>query len=188
MDDEIHKKIETIHSADRQEQGAAYLDLMEAAEKRVDWAYDVWDGLVTELRSPDNRLRAIAGQLLCSLAWKSDPEKRILRDFTNLMALTRDPRFVTARHTLQAIWKVGAAGEEQKQLLLRALSERFAACIGEKNYMLVRYDIIVALKKLYDEIKDEKIRFLALKLINMEENPRNHRKDLSVWKKQNRAG
>ncbi len=187
MDSKIRAKVDAIYSEDREAQHRAFLDLLESAEKPVAWAYDAWDELVAGLSSPNNRVRAIAAQLLCSLAWKSDPQIRILEDFPRLMAVTRDPRFVTARHTLQAIWKVGAAGEEQKQILLRALSERFAACIDEKNYMLVRYDIIVALKRLYDEVNDEKIRFLALKLINQEENPRNHRKDLSVWKKQTRS-
>lgn len=187
MDIQTRSKMNAIYSEDREIQHRAFLDLLEAAEKSVDWAYEVWDELAAGLASPNNRVRAISAQLLCSLARKSDPEKRILRDFPRLMAVTKDPRFVTARHTLQAVWRVGVAGEEQKQLLLTALSDRFATCIDEKNYMLVRYDIIVALKRLYDEIKDEKIRFLALKLIGLEENPRNHRKDLSVWKKRTRA-
>ena len=41
---------------------------------------------------------------------KSDPEKRILKDFDALLSVTKDERFVTARHTMQSIWKV-ALGE-----------------------------------------------------------------------------
>lgn len=182
MDNQIRTKLTAILSEDREVQQRAFLDLLEEAERPVEWAYDVWDQLVTGLASPNNRVRAISAQLLCSLARKSDPDKRILKDFPRLMAVTRDPRFVTARHTLQNIWKVGAAGGEQKQMLLQALSGRYTDCIDEKNYMLVRYDIIAALKKLYDDDRDEKIRFLALKLIALEENPRNHQKNLSLWK------
>jgi len=182
MDSKVRAKVDALYSEDREEQQRAFLDLLEAAERPVEWAYEVWDQLVTGLASPNNRVRAITAQLLCSLARKSDPDKRILKDFPRLMAVTRDTRFVTARHTLQNIWKVGAAGQEQALMLLKALSERYISCIDEKNYMLVRYDIIAALKRLYDEFRDERIRFLALKLIALEENPRNHQKNLSLWK------
>jgi hypothetical protein len=33
-----------------------------------DWAYDVWDRLVAGLRDPDNHVRSICAQVLCSLA------------------------------------------------------------------------------------------------------------------------
>jgi hypothetical protein len=182
MDTKIRTNLELITSADRDVQGAAFQNLLELAEKPVDWAYEAWGEIVTGLSSQENRVRAIAAQLLCSLAKNSDPQKRILQNFPQLMAVTKDPRFVTARHTLQAIWKVGAAGVEQKQILLQALTERYTNCVSEMNYMLIRYDIIAALKRLYDETKDEKIRFLALKLISLEEDPKNHRKNMSLWK------
>lgn len=54
------------------------------------WAYDVWDALLRNLAHEDNHDRAIAAQVLCNLA-KSDPESRMLRDFGDLFAVTRDP-------------------------------------------------------------------------------------------------
>ena len=63
------------------------------------WAYDVWDVLRQGLTDPENHKRAIASRLLCHLAL-SDPKKRILKDLDALMAVTHDPRFVTARHTV----------------------------------------------------------------------------------------
>ena len=69
-------------------------------------------------------MRAIAAQVLCNLA-KSDPEQRMLRDFPALLAVTKDKRFVTARHTLQALWKVGLAGQVQRQMLVDGLAGRF---------------------------------------------------------------
>jgi len=40
---------------------------------------------------------------MSSLA-KSDP-KRMLKELDTLFAVTRDERFVTARHSLQSLWK-----------------------------------------------------------------------------------
>ena len=87
---------QSLSSADRQVQGAAYEYLLQATRKPVDWAYEVWDELLTGLKAKDNRLRSIAAQLLCNLA-RSDPRERILKDFGKLLAGTKDPQFVTAR-------------------------------------------------------------------------------------------
>jgi hypothetical protein len=88
-----------------------------ATEQPVTWAYDVWDELLQALQHKDNHRRAIAAQLLCNLA-KIDPEKRMLRDFAALFAVTKDERFVTARHCLQSLWKVGAAGPAQQAMVV----------------------------------------------------------------------
>ena len=94
----------------------AFLYLLEETAKPVDWAYDVWDERVATLKHKDNRQRAIAAQVLCNLA-KSDPNKRMLKDFSALLAATKDERFVTARHCMQALWKVGLAGRDQRKKL-----------------------------------------------------------------------
>jgi hypothetical protein len=79
-----------------------------------------------------------AAQLLCNLA-KSDPQNRMLADFDALLAVTKDKRFVTSRHSLQALWKVGAAGEEQKALLLDALQTRYYV---SKPYLFERIYVL----------------------------------------------
>jgi hypothetical protein len=38
----------------------------------------------------------------------------MLGDFSDLMEVTNDNRFVTARHCLQSLWKIGMAGKQQK--------------------------------------------------------------------------
>jgi hypothetical protein len=106
----------------------------------------------------------------------------MLKDFDALLAVTKDERFVTARHCLQAIWKVGLAGEQQEQLVVEGLETRFKECIPEKNCTLIRYDIIQDLKNLYDETKDETIREKALELIELEEDPKYRKKYARVWK------
>ncbi|MEI7847215.1 MAG: hypothetical protein WCK35_15555 [Chloroflexota bacterium] len=47
--------------------------------------------------------------------------------------MTKDERFVTARHTLQALWKIGVAGKHQQKLLVEGLEKRFKECIVEKK-------------------------------------------------------
>jgi hypothetical protein len=150
-------------------------------DNRVDWAYEVWDEFVEGLRDQDNHQRAIAAQVLSNLA-KSDPKNRILKDFDALLAVTRDERFVTARHCLQSLWKVGAAGKKQQKLVVDRLADRFADCAAEKNRTLIRYDIVQGLRNLYDEVKDEKIRTKALELIEIEQDIKYRKKYAGVWK------
>ena len=47
-----------------------------------------------------------------------------------------------ARHTLQSIWKVGLAGTEQKEIVIKSLVDRYIHCVDEKNSTLIRFDII----------------------------------------------
>jgi hypothetical protein len=127
MDSMILTSLDGLRSGQREQQDAAYSHLMALTETAVPWAYDVWEEVVSLLAHPSNRTRAIAAQLLCNLA-KSDPQLRILEDFDALLAVTRDERFVTARHCMQSLWKVGIAGPEQRQRLLAGLEGRFHEC------------------------------------------------------------
>jgi len=181
MDETTRTNLEYLRSEDRQLQNEAFFSVLEATDKPVDWAYEVWDELVGMLTYKDNHQRAIAAQVLCNLA-KSDPENRMRVDFAALLAVTKDERFVTARHCLQAIWKVGAAGQEQQQMLVQGLAGRFEECITEKNCTLIRYDIIQGLRNLYDEVEDEKVREKALELIETEEDLKYRKKYAGVWR------
>ena len=181
MDETTRTNLEYLRSEDRQLQNEAFFSVLEATDKPVDWAYEVWDELVGMLTHKDNHYRAIAAQVLCNLA-KSDPENRMREDFAALLAVTKDERFVTARHCLQAIWKVGAAGQEQQQMLVQGLAGRFEECITEKNCTLIRYDIIQGLRNLYDEVEDEKVREKALELIETEEDLKYRKKYAGVWR------
>ncbi len=110
MDEVTRKNLDDLRSDDKEVQNKAFFAILEVTNQPVDWAYAVWDGMVKDLRHKDNHVRAIAAQVLCNLA-KSDPEKRMLKDFDALLAVTKDERFVTARHCMQALWKVGVAGK-----------------------------------------------------------------------------
>jgi hypothetical protein len=137
--------------------------------------------LLKDLTHKDNHLRSIAAQLLCNLAG-SDPEERMLKDFDVLLAVTRDERFVTARHCLLSLWKVGAAGKKQQKAVVDGLARRFEDCRAEKNGTLIRFDIIQGLRKLYDAVKDESIRTSALGLIETEVDLKYRKKYAGVWK------
>lgn len=173
--------LENLRSEDRELQNKAFTYILNVTEKPVDWAYEAWDDLVKDLHHRDNHVRAIAAQVLCNLA-KSDAQNRMLKDFPALLAVTKDERFVTARHCMQSLWKVGAAGKKQQKKLMEGLEGRFKECITEKNCTLIRYDIIQSLRNLYDAVKDEQIRKKALELIETEEDLKYRKKYASLWK------
>ncbi|MDF2714618.1 MAG: hypothetical protein K0R28_1543 [Paenibacillus sp.] len=182
MDRHTQNCIEHLKSDDKDLRYQALLDILKLTEEKVDWAYDIWDSLVEDLTHSDNHQRAIAAQLLCNLA-KSDPEGKIFEDFAALIELTKDKRFVTARHGLQSLWKIGLAGERQKELLLNGLTERYRTCMEEKNGTLIRFDIIQGLRNLYDSDHDETVKQKALDLIDREEDVKYRKKYASLWKK-----
>ena len=180
MDRTTQNHVDHLRSEDRDLQNQAFSYILAVTEKPVDWAYEVWDRLVEGLRHEDNHVRAISAQILANLA-KSDPKNRMQKDFPALMAVTGDEKFVTARHTLQSIWKVGREKKMQKTVV-DALADWFKNSITHKNCTLIRYDIIQDLRNLYDEIKDEQIREKALALIETEEDAKYKKKYASVWK------
>jgi hypothetical protein len=181
MDRTTQTHLANLWAEDRETQGEAFQFILAATNEPVDWAYAVWNGLVARLRDADNHSRAISAQILCNLA-KSDPEERILKDFEKLLSVTRDERFVTARHCLQALWKIGAAGVKQRRRLIKGLERRFAECPAEKNGTLIRSDIIQDLRQLYGATGDEKVKAKALALIETETDPKYRQKYARVWR------
>jgi hypothetical protein len=96
--------------------------------------------------------------------------------------VTRDERFVTARHCMQALWKVGVAGKPQQKVYLEGMETRFNECISEKNCTLIRNDIAQSLRNVYDLVKDESIHQKALALIETEPDLKYRKKYAGVWK------
>jgi hypothetical protein len=182
MDIIIKTNMENIRSLDKDLQNKAFTDLLNATDQPVDWAYDAWDDLLEGLTHKDNHARAISAQILCNLA-KSDPKNRMLKDFEKLISVTKDERFVTARHCLQSLWKVGIAGEKQQKIYMERLERRFRECSTEKNCTLIRYDILQSFRNVYDVVRDENIREKALELIGMEEDLKYRKKYSSLWRK-----
>ena len=172
---------DNLYAQDGAVRYAAMTYILDATEQPVDWAYEVWDDLLARLQDKNNHVRAIAAQVLANLA-KSDPDRRMLHDFAALLNGTRDEKFVTARHTLQALWKIGVVGPAHQQVVVDGLAQRFNDCAAEKNCTLIRYDIVAGFKQLYDAVKDEGIRDRALALIATEQDEKYRKKYASVWK------
>jgi hypothetical protein len=182
MDKNIRAHLDNIRSEDGQSQNKAYHFLMEQTEKPVDWAYEAWDELIEGLTHKDNHVRAISSQLLANLA-KSDPKGRMFKDFDKLLNVTKDERFVTARHCLQNIWKVGLGGRNAQQLVVKGLEKRYHECVTEKNCTLIRYDIIVGLRNIYDATTSSEIKEKALELMEIETDINYKKKYAGVWRK-----
>ena len=181
MDKTTRTNLDNLWSEDRDLQNNAFAYILKATDKPVDWTYEAWDELLANLTHEDNHNRAIAAQVLCNLA-KSDPKNQIVKDFDKLLAVTKDERFVTARHCMQALWKVGVAGTKQQKVYMEGLERRFNECITEKNCTLIRYDVIQSMRNVYDAVKDEKIKEKALKLIETEEDLKYRKKYASPWR------
>lgn len=180
MDRETKMLFQLLEEEDKEAQYKAFILLLESMEEEVDWIYEVWDQLVEDLTSKDNHKRSRAGQFLCYLAI-SDSEKRLLNDFEKIWKVTYDDKFVTARHTLQASWHIGLAGEQQLERLLDSYEERFKEAMIEKNGSLIRSDISKNLKKIYTIKKNIEIKQLSLSLIDLEENVKYKKKYERIW-------
>jgi hypothetical protein len=182
MENTISELIKNILEQDEKLRYDSYMTLMEMTQEKVDWVYEVWDILVDNINHKNNHTRSIIGQLICNLT-KSDYEKRVQKDFSKLIDLTKDKMFVTARHCLMSIWKIGLTGEDNLILVLDGLSERYINCTEEKNCTLIRADIIQDFKKLYKKLRDERISKIVVELIEKEYDEKYKKKYLSIWKK-----
>jgi hypothetical protein len=182
MDRMVRQSLDALDTGTRDEQGEAFAHLRAATAEPVPWAYEAWDELVALLSHRNNRTRAIAAQVLCNLAARSDPDGRILDDLDALLAVTRDDRFVTARHCMQSLWKVGVAGSAQRERLVAGLEGRFHECTAEKNCTLIRFDICESLREVYDATGDVAVREKALELIATEDDLKYRKKYARLWR------
>lgn len=181
MDKASRVLFEQSATGDKDARFDAYEQLLQITDQPVDWAYEVWDELLERLTHPDAHQRSRAAQYLAGLA-KSDPENRMLTDFPRLWNVTYDEKTVTARHSLQAIWKVGLGGSLQQELVVRHFSGRFAACESEKHPTMIRGDLLEGLRKLYDATGDELIRDKASELTESVEDAKYRKKYAAIWK------
>ncbi|HLL44516.1 MAG TPA: hypothetical protein VK369_15305 [Segetibacter sp.] len=181
MDQTTREHLNNLHSNDADRRYASFQYIINLTNQPVVWAYKVWDDLLNLLRTGDNHQRTIAVQVLSNLA-KSDTEKRLLKDLDQLLVVTKDEKFVTARHSLQSLWKVAVAGEDLKKKVVDNLSKRFDECITEKNCTLIRYDIFEVFKKIYDQVHDDELKDTALALIQREDNVKYRKKYTGLWK------
>ncbi len=182
MKPEIQALFDARDGADARASQQALQRLFEITEEPVDWAYEVWDSLLGDLTHEDNHKRSFSAQMLTRLAI-SDPEGRMLRDFPAVAAVMRDERFVTARHTMQSLWRAGLAGQDRAALVVEALEARFNECSGEKNASLIRTDAITALGCLTKATGEGRIGTKAEALIDSEPDEKARKKQKAAWRK-----
>lgn len=187
MDSLTRKHLENLQSPDAKSRNESFVYIMEVTEKPVNWAYEVWEDLLRQLKHRDNHQRAVAAKILANLA-KSDPEKRMIRDLNEMIIVTKDERFSTARQSLQSLWKVAAAGKELQNKVIDNLIDRFMNCTTEEKHSLIRYDIIQVLKNLYEHTLEENVKLQALQLIGMEEDTKYKKKYLTLWRSLKKPG
>lgn len=167
--------------SDRDRQNAAYRDLLEVTAEPVPWADQVWDDVVARLADDDNHNRSIAAQLLANLA--VNLPDRLLEDFDELTAVTRDERFVTARHALQALWRIGTIGPRHREVLVDFLQARFDDASSEKHSTLIRADIIDVLARMHAAEPHASIAEVADDLIAAESDERYRAKYAGIWRR-----
>lgn len=182
MNSRIQSLFDARDSDDRDASYRALVELFALAEKPVNWSYDVWDRMLSQLKHSDGHHRAFAAQMLARLAI-SDPDKRMLRDFPRIAAVMKDEKTVTARHTLQSLWRIGLAGPKQAELVLSALEKRFRECAKEKNGSLWRTDTIECMARLAKATGDHSIEARADALIQSERDEAAQKKQRAAWRK-----
>ncbi len=181
MDAETKRHLSNLHSNDANSRYESFQYILKLTQQPVDWAYDVWNDLLLQLKNGDNHQRAIAAQLLSNLA-KSDPDNKMFADVDKIFEVTRDEKFVTARHSLQRLWKIAIVNKQLQEKVTGYLSYRFNTCNTEKNCTLIRYDIIEVLRKIYDNTNNDTVKQKALALIETEGDLKYRKKYTTVWK------
>lgn len=181
LPENIDQAIRDLASGKRDTQGAIYELLLAASDRKVAWADRAWRELTPLLRHRDNRVRSIAGQVLCNIA-RSASSVLVEQDLDALVSITHDERFVTARHVLLRLWKTGLEDPALRAKLVGRLAERFASSEGEKNGTLVRHDIVRTLRSLFDVTDDAAVKATAMALISSERDDKYRRKYAGVWR------
>lgn len=182
MEQEVLQYFVILRDGNQQEKMRAFEQLMIQLNEPVDWTYAVWEQLVQSLTAPDVSRRGCACQLLCALAAHSDPEERVLDDFTKIWAVTFDETFEIARQSLSSIWKIGIAGKVQRELVVAHLANRYVHCMKEENYTIIRLEIMESLRKLYTITSEKRIEDLAKSLIEQEADSLTRQQYASLWK------
>ncbi len=182
MTERARALFEDRESPDRDVAYQALRELFEMTNEPVEWAYEFWDQLLSDLTHRAGNKRAFAAQMLARLAI-SDPEGRMLKDFRKVAAVMKDEKTVTARHTLQSLWRVGLAGPKQKAIVLEAFEERFRECAQEKNGTLVRTDVVTALGRFSTAAGDDTIEARVNALIEAEPDEKQRKKQRAAWRK-----
>jgi hypothetical protein len=182
MTSKVRALLKARQSGDAKVSYDALQQLFAMSEQPVRWAYEVWDDLVNQLKNGDNHERAFAAQMLSRLAI-SDPETRIFKVMPALEDVMRDERFVTARHTIQSLWRAGIPTSKHTAAVVRALTRLYGDCPAHKNAALIRCDLVETLAKLGDAVGRERIEKSVDQLLSSETDAKACKKQLAIWRR-----
>jgi hypothetical protein len=169
MNTDIQRLVKELGSKDDKIRMDALEVMLRITESKADWVYEVWDHLLEKLDNTNSYQRSIGIKLLCNLA-KSDSEDRLHSVLDRLLAHTKDEKFITSRHCLQSIWKAATTTKSNRAKVLSHLEKRFAECLNEKHYNLLRQDIIQSMVLLYKYEGDDELLATVRGLIAKEQN------------------
>jgi hypothetical protein len=171
MNNAIRESFSILESTDDKVRYSAFQTFLSLTDEKVDWVYDIWDGLLEKLKSDNSYQRSIAIMLFCNLA-KSDHENRMAGVLNDLLAHTRDEKFITSRQCIQNIWKIAAVNRQYRNIILDHLEKRFRECREESHYNLIRMDILQSIMSLFSVEKDDQLLIKVRELITLEEDPK----------------
>lgn len=158
----------------------AYLVVLGRTDTPAD-VYAQWDRLAGLLVHKNNHIRSIGGQLFSHFA-ASDHEGRVWALWEQWTKVASDKMFVTARHTVQASPRFALGGPRHRDHLIAYYEQRFRSCADEKNTTLIRYDLQVCLRAVYDQRPDPTLVTRGQTLIAEEPDPKYQTKYKTAWK------
>jgi hypothetical protein len=181
MEKDLKESFNNLESKDDMIRLKALQAILDITENKVDWIYEVWDDLFRKLDDENSYQRIVAIRLLCNLV-KSDTENRIQGSLNRLLAHTTDEKFIASRICLQSIWKIAAAKNQTREIIIDHLEKQFEKCLQEKHYNLIRQDIILSMRQLYDQRKDNRLLTRAEELIKNEKDEKYRKKYVNILK------
>lgn len=179
MESFVRDQLNNLYNPDTVLQQKALAFILELTEEPVDWAAEVWEEMISMLKSYDSNERSMAAQILANLA-KNVPA-RMLKDFDHLKALTIDTNLSTAVTAIGSFWKIGIINAELRDKVVELLSNSFKTSEYEKDHALKRYGIIECFRRIYNEVKDDALRNKSLTLVALDPDRPNRIKYGSVW-------
>jgi hypothetical protein len=175
MDTGIETLMERLSLTDDTARYEALKALLEITERPVEWYGRYREVLEAKLVHPNSYQRSIGVMLLCNLA-KNDTGGGFLETLGKMLPLVRDEKFITRRQCIQNLWKAAVVNPEYGRLVVERLESEFDACAGEKNYSLLRQDILSSLAALANAAGNEELRKKIAGMIGREEDEKNRKK------------
>ena len=174
MKQDIEAIFKNLRSIDDEIRYPAFQQAYALTEQKVDWTYEVWEQLLDMLASDNSYQRSIALRLLCNLS-RSDSEKRLTTLLPQILAHTKDEKFITSRQTLQEAWKIAWFLPETSAAVEAHLQQRFLECGEEKHANLLRQDALQSLLTLAELKHDEGLMKATQALIESDPEEKNRK-------------